>query len=95
LQIFTYRDRAFELSKIDHNQATCLDIHKAYSEVHEHLGNYKDALEHNKRYHLIKEEVHGERSQARLQAMMIKNDTERVYNENKRIAAEKELASLH
>ena len=85
---------AFDLSEKNYIAATRLDIHKAYSELHEHLGDYQAALEHYKRYHDLKEEVQGERSQARIQGMMIKNDTERIQSEHKRIATEKELASL-
>ena len=82
---------AVELSEKD---LTRLNIHKTYSELYEQLGEYKTALEHYKRYHDLKEDVQNERSQSRIQGMMIKNDTERVQNENKRIAFEQELASL-
>jgi len=82
---------ATELSEKD---LTHLNISKTYSELYEKLGDFKAALKHYKRYHDLKEEVQGERSKARIQGMMVKNDTERIQNEHKRLATEKELASL-
>ena len=73
---------------------TLLELHKAFSETYENLSDYQKALEHYKRFHNLKEEIHDEHSQARMQGMMIKHYTERLQSEHDRLANEKELASL-
>jgi len=85
---------ASDLNEQSSIATTRLNIHEGYSEIYEQLGDYKTSLEHFKHYHNLKEEVQDERSKARLQGLMIKNDTERIQDEHKRIATEKELASL-
>lgn len=71
-----------------------LEIHKTFSEAFEKLHNYQKSLEHYKYFHDLKDEIHDERSQARMQGMMIKHNTERLQDEHDRLANEKELAKL-
>ncbi len=85
---------ALSLKTTQTSKTALLEIHKAFSEIYEKLRDYKNALEHYKCYHDLKDEIHNDRSQARMQGMMIKHDTERLQDEHDRLANEKELARL-
>lgn len=85
---------AFAYAERSNSLTTQFEIHQVLSNVYKTLGNFQKALQHFEDYHNLRELVHNEDANNRLQGMMVKFDVERVQKEKELAEKEQELAEL-